>query len=736
MKQISKLCIAITTFLALVFSIQFTQHNHWYTFYSQYQGVSIEFPQISNDAVDADQLFEDLQFFSDTFQVNVMQFQFRVENGNEVVDIFASNLAFDDNFSFYEGSLPQGNYFISTHQEDLSPYHVGVLNMPLSNAIHARIFELSEARQFGIWRTFLLSDSQYTSYFVEMFSDYGEVIILEDGVGWLIPNAIGMTLALMGQNVLFIIITMLFITLLMLFLLSLQNKKREYLYILWGDSRIRALLHLPKHIALFQMKVVAITFMLLCIFLIYQGQLLFLIDYAKVFLIVQAVLGGIFFASVTILNFLIFEMSQMMTTMRGKKVSPKLSVFIFAIKSILTLFLVYLSMSSLLDWQIVTAQLQNDADWTRSEDVFSVSFHFDMGLLFRDVDHDFEMMMRFTEFYDQLREENGAFIMDSLNFPRFMYEDFGSDPFNHCFEEEFFYFGCNVITVDEAYLKRQVILTPAGENVLNFITDDVGTLNILVPIMHQHFEEEIIRYYLEGAGFFDINVIYTANGQAYFTYKNYTGNSSGEIIDPLVLVVNDSWHFTTIADLMTSSLFVIDTTHVGFDSLADARENHTLVELRSVESVYRQHEQHLQLIYTRFLRQSISLVAFVGLFIFFQFIMTWSLYQFQSYKLTLRHLFGDSYLRINKSIFIAVLSSYVSLTLTIYLLQQIGLQQHWQIERIFYFVFGLRFRIQLPMSVLVRGAMIFLLFELVLAYFIGKRQMKLNTQQTLKGEYI
>lgn len=737
MKKIVALCMTLTVFLALVFGINFTQQNSWHRLHSSYQGVLIEFPQISDDALDVDQLFEDLQAFSDTYQVNVLQFQFRRKNGIDVVEIFSANLTYDENFSSYHGALPQDRYFISTQREDSDSHYLDFLNVPWSNAMPARIFELSEARHFGVWRNFLLSgDNEDVERFVNVFSSYGDVLILEDAIGWLIPNEIGMTLAMMDQNFLFGLIIMVILSLLMIFLLTLQHKKRIFLNILWGDTRQKTLLYLPKTIGLFQLKIISISFVIMCIYLIYQRQFSFFKEYFSVFLIIQAILMGLFVGFALFFNFLVLKINDIITIMNGQKAILKLSGFIFALKSILMILLIYVGLSSLLDWQIVTAQLRSNTDWTRAEDVYRVSFHFDMGLLFRDIEHDFEMMARFADFYQQIREENGAFMIDSQSFPHWIYEDYGSDPFNHCSPDEFFYFGCQVISVDEAYLMRQTTLTPNGENVLSLISNDVNTLNILVPIAHEHLEDEIISYYLESAWFHNINIIYKSNGQTYFTYKNYTGNSNSEIEDPIVLIVNESWNFTAISDMMTSSLFVVDETHQGFDSLAYARENHELVELRSVQSVYRLHEQHLHQIYTRFIRQSVGLALIFSILIFLQVLLTWSVYQVQSYKLTLRHLFGDSFLKVNKSIVSLMLLNYAFLILMAYAIQQLNIVRRVQIERIFYFVFGLRFRTQLSMSVLLRGVIFLFLFELILVYIVGKRQMRLNTEQTLKGEYI
>jgi len=119
-----------------------------------------------------------------------------------------------------------------------------------------------------------------------------------------------------------------------------------------------------------------------------------------------------------------------------------------------------------------------------------------------------------------------------------------------------------------------------------------------------------------------------------------------------------------------------------------------------------------------------------------QMILTWSIYQAQSDKLTLRHLFGDSFWKVNKSILILMLFNYAFLMLMPYVIQNLNDVRRWQIERIFYFIFGLRFRTQMSMGFLMRGAILLLLVELILVYIIGKRQMKLNIEHTLKGEYI
>ena len=737
MKKNVALCITLTILLAFVFGIYFTQHNSWYHFYSSYQGVLIEFPQISDDTLDADQLFEDLQTFSDTYQVNVLQFQFRLENGVQIVEIFASNLSYDEHFVSYVGVLPQSRYFISTtQQDDTHPYFLDLLNVPWANAMHARIFELSEARRFGIWRTFMLSDGEYAERFVEEFSIYGEVVILEDAVGWLIPSPIGMTLAMMNQNFLLGLIIMIILSLLVIFIFTLQHKKRVFLSFLWGDTRQKAVLHLPKKIGLFQLKIITISLVLMCLYLIYQRQFSFFIDYFSIFFTIQTILIGLFVVGAICFNFLVLKVHDIIALMNGKKATLRLSGFIFALKAIWTILLIYIGLSSSLDLHIVSAQLRSNVDWTRTENVFSTSFHFDMGLILRDAEQDMDMMERFANFYHQLREENGAFMIDSQGFPRFIYEDFGSDPFNHCSPEEFFYVGCHVIAVDEAYLMRQTILTPNGENVLALISHEANTLNILVPIAHQHLEDEIVHYYLESVWVHNINLIYKANNQTYFTYRNDTGNANSEIEDPIVLIVNEEWDFTIIADMMTTSLFVVDETHQGFDSLAYARENHELVELRSVQSVYQQREQYLNQIYTRFLRQSIGLAFIFSVLIFMQMILTWSIYQAQSDKLTLRHLFGDSFWKVNKSILILMLFNYAFLMLMPYVIQNLNDVRRWQIERIFYFIFGLRFRTQMSMGFLMRGAILLLLVELILVYIIGKRQMKLNIEHTLKGEYI
>ena len=746
MKKLMYFLIIITVTIACTFSVILTQYRSWYDFYDSYTRVEIEFPRVSNNAVDVQQLFKDLQAFSDEYQINIMQMHFT--DSETTVNIFASNLIYDDNFSLHDSELLQGD---STNQM-VSESQVFSFNTMWSTVIEAQFFELSHVVQHhGISGQFMLGGGlEYAELFSEAFSYYGAIMVQENFTGVLLPGILSLSLAMMNSGLLAGLIFMTITTFIIIVLYLLRLRKRLFLNFLWGIPKYEALLSIPKEIGLFQLKVIAISLIFMFIYLLLQQQLFFLIDYLITFLTVQGSLLLLIVVFSLCGNLLIVKAYHITESMKGRSFAPKLSFFIFLSKPIFTVLLFYITLSAYVDFQRLT-EIGNGDSWEGSEEVMGLGFFWNPDLLYRDPQHEMDMHRRFTDFYTQIKAENDAFIISSVAFDRL-------NP--SCVPEEFFYLGCNVLIVDASYLMRHNISTVNGENVLDFLLNDENTLNILVPIDYQSFEAEMFEYYM--AGFLEqrrsrirtnmiiaeeeqivisedmltINFIYKESQQFYFTYNHWTGNVDNQVEDPIVMVMTDGLSHEFIANTMASSLFFVDETRRGIESLVDVIQMNELVELRFASSVYNQRMDFLRKEQARLTHQVISGVVVSSMIVFLQTGFIWTIYQAQAHRFTLHHLFGFPFWQINKRLFKITIFAYFLLLLSIYLIQNLGELWQLQIGRFFWFILGMPVHFDWSFSTIIIGVTTLFILELSLIYVIGKKQMKLNTEKTLKGEYL
>ncbi|MTN18854.1 hypothetical protein GMB23_11975, partial [Turicibacter sanguinis] len=249
-----------------------------------------------------------------------------------------------------------------------------------------------------------------------------------------------------------------------------------------------------------------------------------------------------FITSLILINIYLYRYS-VNTMIKGNKPFYSMLIFINFILKVSFLLIFSQSLVQCIDVskELIEAK-QSYAQWDKTENIFRINVQY-TGLESTRDQREIDYYNKATKFLNELINQNG-FLLDTYNF---MPGENG-----YIYENNYF---SNIppeiapngrrITISESYLIYNPIETVEGVNVLERIENEPYTLNLLVPVQFQKFEDKIISIYKDEFFFrvvevdnsyrqmlnqlpnkmsksdVNINIIYVKDNQSYFTYQSH-----------------------------------------------------------------------------------------------------------------------------------------------------------------------------------------------------------------------
>ena len=229
--------------------------------------------------------------------------------------------------------------------------------------------------------------------------------------------------------------------------------------------------------------------------------------------------------------------------------------------------------------------------------------------------------------YKELSDLDRAFIIKTTNFERpetgvqneqnleYRYHINVEDQ-----EDLYSPYGKNIV-VDRNYLKKHILKSVDGKNVIDMIDNDNNTLNILVPQKFERYESTIATSFKEWFHFqkievaniyktargqkkveksiddLSVNIIYIENGQNLFTYNPNSGNGANIIDNAIITVYTENVDNSFLAACMGDYIFIESTDeYSALKEISTISQKHNITELNSIASVYDKKGEEIRLV--------------------------------------------------------------------------------------------------------------------------------------------
>ncbi|WP_018924059.1 DUF1430 domain-containing protein [Salsuginibacillus kocurii] len=669
---------------------------------------------------------EDIQRFSEKEEVNISQYNFFTEDR---VNIYSTNLNIDPNLHIHEGSLPHDSEYIS-NINNYSTEQSGVITFPLTN-MEVRYYNYQDIVNVGVDNRFYINGDtspESLERVKEFFSQYGEVSFVNDQVS---------LLQLLNFPLLLISFLSLVLYVIGLFFFLIQNRKMYILLNLWGSSNVRIILVTIKLLIKPICIIFSALFATLLIIILYLNQTEYLLSYLSTFLafnmfIITAIITLTVMVSASLISMI------NMNTIKGDFPFRKVHWVAVATKvttSLIFFTMIGFSINSFLD---LNEKLDSFDYWNEAQDIYRLQLTAGIEYLEENLEQDRDFNNRMDRLYKQLESEHNAFLMGSENFYP-LDNDTESEPEYiytlNAGEEEFYLSSGRRVTINENYLNYNPIEDVNGDSVVSQLTSDSNTLDILVPEQFSNLENEILDEYLDYFYFqkvevddiyneelneplndtsvqdLSINIIYTEEGQDYFTYKSNTGDNQNNITDPIAIVYDNNFDNSYISALSSTSLYFEDySSGNAFNNIEPYLMDIGVPEVGSVTSVFNEASDEIVEHSRLLLQQLIGLIVIFTFIIIFLSLYIWTYVAINMKKLNLKYILGYSFFNRNKHLLL------ISFLTTI--------------------IIGLLSSLIHDILLIIPIAFLFFAIEFLIIYGLSTNFVKKNINKVLKGDYL
>ncbi|MBP1995829.1 DUF1430 domain-containing protein [Paenibacillus eucommiae] len=683
MKKWLYLLLSLVLVLVNLFGYLFMSKMQVFDFlYKNNHIVQIDYGKAKLSIQDAE-LIDALVKFSNENNINISQFNFLSEHD---LNVYSTNIKKDPHIHLKSGEIPKGNMYISNKNADSSnAKQSGMFSFPVSNwKVH--IYDIKQVNNVGLRDEFYFSgaDTDTILAFIKEFSIYGTISVKSEKIS---------SLVLINTTLLMVMAFSFVIFCIGMFYFLILNRKMMLLQELWGYSKWLVLFSVPRLFLRVLITLISLLFLGMLIFIVVLGQTYFLRDYILMFAIINLTAILILLLFTLIGTWSIQKFNDSHVNIKGKLPFEKIQLLSIILKIVVSISLFSLISSSLVNFYHLSNKVEALDYWNQTQNVFRVQ----VGILRKDIDSNLEadrdLNNRLFNLYKKIESNNKAFLMMSQNFQVIKYDN-GKPIYSYSLNtkfEEYSPHGRSVI-INKNYLIINPIQSSNGATIDEQVQNDEDTLNILVPEQFKDLENQIIQAYKERFYFqkvtvdnhynkslgyplneksindLTVNVIYTKEGQDYFTFNTYTGDSHNKIKDPIAVLYNDSVDTSSIGAYATTSLFFLDSTKgSAFESISPSIAEANVFEINNAISVF--NEANDQIVQQQWLlfQQIIGLVItiiFSGILII---AFIWAYYNANIYQLNLKYLFGYSYWKRNKYIIISTIISNVISGLLVYL---------------------------------------------------------------------
>lgn len=682
-KKILCLLFAIVMFATNLFGYSLMFNYQLFDFlYTGNQIIKIDYDKATSQFKNDDFLVH-LDTFSIEHNINISQYNFISETD---LNIYSTNPGGDPDVHLESGTLPINEAFISNQPESDFGKQSGVFSFPITNwDVH--MYEMNQVNNIGLGDVFYLSgaDNKIISLFIKEFSQYGAIS----------PTSMEVNSSVLVNPSLVIVVIFAYVLFVIgLFFYFIQNRKRLLLQELWGYDKKEILVSDINTFKYFVWWTCSLLFLGVAAFVFALGQTHFWIDYFLTY------------ALATIVSLLI--LSLMMLTgawitqyicsgsgaVRGRLPFTRMQWISALLKAVVSIVMFSVIASSLARYEQLSNKLEALDYWDKTQDVYRIQVGVMNDKVLDDLTANRDLNDRFQKFYKEIKKNNRSFLINSENYNVAEYND-GNPVYSYALDLtdsiDLYSPKGRSILIDENYLKINPISGSDGKPAAEQLKNKNDTLDILVPEQLKSQENKIIASYLEWFYFqsvevanmyneemseplihkriddFSINVIYTEEGQDYFTYDSYTGDNQNNITDPIAVLYNDSFDTSVIGANTTSSLFFLDDSKgSAYIHILPALKKTDVKEINNVVSVYNEANDQIVELQWKLFQQTIALIIAILFSIIFFSVFIWAYYNANSYQLTLKSLFGYSYWKRNQTIIIITAFSAIVSALLVY----------------------------------------------------------------------
>jgi len=633
----------------------------------------------TSDPVLFDEIVHQLQMFSIENEINISRYLFR---GFNVLDIYSTNVREDPNIKLRSGIFPEGaNYITNQPLREENYRKVGQFYFPGLN-FEVRLFDFEQIHQVGLAdQLFLTGSEEVVAMFIDEFSHYGQIVLLESflyepsGILSLFPvlafsHNMQMNLISMQLRIMFVFM---FVSLIMIFYYINQSRKQFFLEELWGRSSIQAVLIIFKDFVHFFIGLMICLFGGLIIFTLIFHQEHFFSIYLLALVLSTTIMFLLLLLIALIGSFFAKKTNEIGSNIKGKSLFWQIKGGAFLVKTSVYLLLWLGIASSFSAYQMLEQELSEFGNWEQAQDIFRTPLSRGRLSVLHDLRAMRELNNRLFRFYQQMVQDHDAFTIH----PHQIIHVDG-------------------VIINENYLDINPIRGLNGSEVREQMIQDRYTLNLLVPEQFKYLENEIIEAYqnefyfqkvfitnmfneevgeplIEGITLDDltVNIIYTEEGQNYFSFNKFHGGESNTFYDPIAMILpTESVDTSFVAALVTTSLYFYDSSGQAYETILPAITESEMVEINSAISVYDEANQEIIFMQQQLFYQLVEVILIItfSLLIFSLFI--WAYYQTNSYQLNLKYLFGYSFWERHQTlIFVALFSNLIAGRLVVSILE-------------------------------------------------------------------
>lgn len=640
----------------------------------------------ANPEADNKYLIDSLISFSKEREINISQYKFLSETQ---LNIYSTNILQDSKFKLKSGHIrvENGAFLTNSTNENISG-QIGEIHFPLSTW-DLRIYNIDDVKNVGLGDEFYMrgASDDTIKAFIDQFSSYGTISKSNMEIS---------NLSLININLLVVTIFSVFLFGIGLFYYLSLIKKTIAVRLLWGFSTWQTLISISQMFSRFLLYLLLTSIGALIGSVIILDQKYFLFNFLMFFLINNTLVVGFLLLFVYLGLYVIQKLDKNMYSLRGKLPFEKIQWASVVLKTVVSIILFVVISTTLTNMNELNTKLVALDYWNQSQNVYRVQ----LGVLGRNVTNDLaaerDLNDRLFSFYKDVELNNQAFLINSENFRNTGYQKNGEPIYQYTVnttnDELYSPYGRRII-INTNYLRVNPITGSYEKDVINELRDDEDVLNLLVPERFKQIENKITssyrdwfyfqkvhvnNIYNEELGYpinkktideLKINIVYVKNDQEYFTFNSQTGNQENKILDPIVIIYNDSLDTSNMGAYATTSLFFEDLSQGNaYNNMLPSISKTNVHEINNVVSVYS--EAHSEVANRKWIlfQQMVGFVISVILSIILVATFAWAYYSSNIYRISIKYLFGHSNLAINKDIVLSIFASNIIAGLVVFLL--------------------------------------------------------------------
>ena len=462
-----------------------------------------------------------------------------------------------------------------------------------------------------------------------------------------------------------------FVCILLIFFYYSVNRKKYFIYKLWGhsDAWIYYILNKPLFIsllstAIFSNLAIAIT--------VYKNILSRIM--LEVFLN-MLILNIVSVLLIFILSIPLFKLFCVVTNTGRKKGLIKIIGMSYVARVLLFLLIIF-SYEQFFDKNVeLREKLENLSVWEDTKNLYNIyeaySPYYVDNLAAEDV-----LNYKMLKVYKELSDLDKVFIIQTVNFGRKKKKD-GYTKYSYEFsvktqEDAYSPYGKNIV-VDKNYLKKHTIKSLEGENVIDLIDDSVDVLNVLVPEKFKDYEASIENSYKEWFYFqkvevtnmykeaegkskvvkniedLKVNIIYIGNNQNIFTYNSHSGDGFNFIEDTIISVYTENVDNSFLASCFGEYIFMDSKDeYSALKEISAITQKYDVIELNNVGSVYDERGEEIKDIEADLNNLILNTVVMYLFLLMFMIVIIYAYYKSSFSTITIKSLYGYGFWQIYK----------------------------------------------------------------------------------------